>query len=125
MTYQLMRSRRSSGLKRSVVIVIVLLWNLGKPGSFTWAGMCALEPCCYATGLLALLNARKTYFDHVLDSDQGRQASMSLPMTTFSTASGPAGLSNTLPHKAVQITGQVELQDRDIYNLKSNFPFSL
>ncbi|KAF8882421.1 hypothetical protein BD779DRAFT_928739 [Infundibulicybe gibba] len=134
MTYQLVRSR-SSGLKQtkhlidriirltiptgmltsSVAITIVLLWNLGKRDSFTWAGMCSLEPCCYAAGLLALLNARRKHFN-VEDSGQ---SSMSLPTMTFSTASlASAPLSSgtatvaaavVVPQKAMQILWQAGL----------------
>ncbi|KAF8882440.1 hypothetical protein BD779DRAFT_1802329 [Infundibulicybe gibba] len=48
-------------------------------------GLCAFETSCYAAGLLALLNARKTQLN-AMDS--------SLPRTTFLVASRPAGTSS-------------------------------
>ncbi|KAF8882422.1 hypothetical protein BD779DRAFT_1543151 [Infundibulicybe gibba] len=57
---------------------------------------------------------------------------MSLPMTTFwpletastTTAVMVHGLPSIPPHKAMQVTAQTELQDRNIHSLKSIFPLS-
>ncbi|KAF8882441.1 hypothetical protein BD779DRAFT_1674978 [Infundibulicybe gibba] len=121
-------------LTSSLAIVIVLLWNLDKPTSFTWAGMCALEPCCYAAGLLTLLNARRSSLNTV---DSGH---LSLPMavipetprytgmlssTDTATTAVTAMVDNlSAPlHKVVQIIRHSESRDMDIDRLKSSLPF--
>ncbi|KAF8882443.1 hypothetical protein BD779DRAFT_1674980 [Infundibulicybe gibba] len=154
-TYQLTQSR-SSGLKRTkhlidgiirltiptgmltsfVAIVIVFLWNLDK-GTFNWVGVCILEPCCYATGLLACLT--RGNHTSMLQTRASRPCPCHVNLfgrarpAGISPSSGTAAIATILmahhfpstpPRKEVQTTEQAESQDQDIHNLKSSFPVS-
>ncbi|KAF8874112.1 hypothetical protein BD779DRAFT_1567510 [Infundibulicybe gibba] len=60
-----------------VSLAIVLTKNLDKTGnSYRWLGIVFILPNCYATGLLALLNARTSL-------DESNTDNLSLPTTSL------------------------------------------